>query len=208
VTLELGSIPATGLPLRRSDGRSSIGCVIRSLRKEKGFSQEELAKRSRVDRTTIARVECGIFKSLSVQTLEGIAAAIGIDLKTLLIKADSAGESSSYRSHLSRIEFSFEYPDEGFRILSHTPKRKEFFFGKIEIRPQKTVPSAKLPHPQQIYLHLLEGKILLTFQNKQLLLKLGDCFAFSGFGEYEFYNPDQFKPAASLFITYPSFLPS
>lgn len=199
--------PPAPIGIQRSDGRGSIGLVIRSLRKERGFSQEALAHMARVDRTTIARVECGIFKSLSVEKLEMIAVAIGVDLKTLLIKADSLGESLSYRGRLGQAEFVLDFPDAGFRILSHIPKRKEFFFGKIEIEPQKTLPSATLPHPQQIYLHALEGKILLSRQNRQFLLKTGDCFAFSGLGEYEFYNPDQFKPAASLFITYPSFLP-
>ena len=205
---DIALFPSPSPSLHRSDGRGSIGEAIRALRKEKGVSQEQLARRAHVDRTTIARVECGIFKSLSVEKLEGIAAAIGMDLKSLLIKADSMGESLSYRGHLSRVEFSLEYPDEGFRILSHTPKNKEFFFGKIEIRPQKTIHPAKLPHPDQIYLHVLEGKLLLTREGKQFLLKPADCFAFSGFGEYEFYNPDQFKPACSLFITHPSFLPS
>lgn len=199
--------PVAAPDLERTDERGSIGAVIRNLRKERGFSQEELAQKAHVDRTTIARVECGIFKSLSVEKLELIAVAIGMDLKTLLVKADSVGESMSYRGHLSQIEFTLDYPEEGFKILSHIPKRKEFFFGRIEIKPQKTIASIKLPHPEQIYLHTLEGKVLLTRDSKQFLLKTGDCFAFTGLANYEFYNPDQFKPASALFITYPSFLP-
>lgn len=203
---EIGILTLPESVLQKSDGRGSIGLVIRNLRKERGMSQEELAKKARVDRTTIARVECGIFKTLSVEKLELIAAAISMDLKALLVKADSVGESLSYRGHLSQAEFALDYPEEGFRIISHIPKRKEFFFGRIEIQPQKTIPTAKLPHPEQIYLHTLEGKILLTRESKQFLLKPGDCFAFTGLIDYEFYNPDQFKPLSALFITYPSFL--
>ncbi len=193
-------------PIHRSDGRSSIGQIIRDLRKEKGISQEELAKKARIDRTTIARVECGIFKSLSMGKLEGIAVAIGVDLKTLLLKADAAEESVSCRGNLNRVEFALDYPVEGFQIISLIPKRKEFFFGKIEIQPQKTIASNKLPHPEQIYVHSLDGKLLLVREAKEFLLKPGDCLAFSGFQDYELYNPDQLKPASSLFITYPSFL--
>lgn len=200
------SLPVPFPPIQKTDGRYSIGQAIRLLRKEKGISQEELAKKARVDRTTIARVECGIFKSLCVEKLEGVAEAIGIDLKTLLIRASSIGESMSYRGHLSRIEFALEYPEDGFRIISHIPRRKEFFFGKIEIQPQKTIPSTKLPHPEQIYLHSLEGKILLNRERRESLLKPGECLAFAGFPEYEIYNPDPFKGASALFITYPSFL--
>lgn len=204
--LKIGSERDSSLPLHRKDGRNSIGQAIRFIRKERGITQEVLAKMARVDRTTVARIECGIFKSISVEKLEGIAVAIGLDLKTLFVKAGSLGESLSYRGHLGQIEFALDYPQEGFRIISHFPKQREFFFGRVVIEPQKTILSKKLPHPQQIYLHALEGKLLLTMSQKEILLKPGDCFAFPGLVEYELYNPDQFKPVSSLFITYPSFL--
>lgn len=190
----------------REDGRTAIGQVIRSLRKEKGLSQEELARLAGVDRTTIARVESGVFKSLALEKLEGIAAAIGMDLKSLLLKADSTDEAALFRGQLNRIEFSLAYPQDGFRIDSHMQRRKEFFLGKIEIQPHKTIPSTKLPHPDQIYLHVLEGKILLLHQAQEFLLKPGDCFTFAGKTDYEFYNPDQLKTSVTLFITHPSFL--
>lgn len=190
----------------REDGRTAIGEAIRSLRKEKRLSQEELAHIASVDRTTIARVEGGVFKSLSVEKLEAIAAAIGTDLKSLLLKADSAEEKLAFCGQLNRIEFSLDYPQDGFRIDSPMPRQKEFFLGKIAIQPQKTIPWAKLPHPDQIYIHLLEGKMLLTRQAQQCLLKPGDCFTFAGKMDYEFYNPDPFKTCVTLLITHPSFL--
>lgn len=192
--------------LHEVDGRSSIGQAIRLTRREKGLSQEGLARKAGIDRTTIARVECGIFKTLSVEKLEGIAWALGLEMKDLILKARSMVEGQTCRSHLNRIAFSLDYPEDGFRIVSILPKRREFFFGRIEVLPQKNVASAKLPHPEQIYLHVLEGKVHLTWEVKEYLLKPGDCFAFSGFRDYELYNPDLLKTAVSLFITYPSFV--
>ena len=193
--------------IHAADGKTSIGQVIRIMRKEKGFSQEGLAKRTHIDRTTIARVESGVFKSLSIAKLEAIAQVFGIDLKALLHKCSSEGEALTLRGHMSRVEFALEYPEAGFRIISFIPKRKEFFFGKIEIQAQRTIPSDKLPHPEQVYLHALEGKIVLIRDLNEFLLKPGDCFAFSGLSDYELFNPDQLKKASSFFITYPSFLP-
>ncbi len=187
--------------------KENLGQIIRALRKEKGISQEELARKTQMDRTTIARVECGIIKTLSMGRLEGIARAVGIDLKTLLARVNFEGESASYRGHLNQTAFSLEYPEDGFRIISLTPKQKEFFFGRIEIQPQRTIASAKLPRTEQIYLHLFDGKVLLTRLAKELLLKAGDCFIFSGVSDYEFYNPDPLKSISALFVTYPSFLP-
>ena len=187
--------------------RSSLGRAIQLMRKEKGLSQEELAKRTHIDRTTIARVECGVFKSLSIEKLEAIAQTFGIDLKALLLKCSSEGEALTLRGHVSRVEFALEYPEAGFRIISFIPKRKEFFFGKIEIEAQRTIPPSKLPHPEQVYLHALEGKTVLIRDLNEFLLKPGDCFAFSGLSDYELFNPDQLKEASAFFITYPSFLP-
>lgn len=208
----MGAFPEAGMFISppsipfQSDDRTSIGGVVRAARKEKGISQEELARRAQVDRTTIARIECGIFKSVSRERLEGIAQAIGVDLKALLLKTQSSGESMSYRGHFNQVAFSLEYPEDGFRIVSLIPKRREFFFGRIEIKPQKTIPSPKLPHAEQIYIHLFDGKMLLTRFTKELLLKTGDCFVFTGLSDYEFYNPDPLKSILALFVTYPSFL--
>lgn len=194
-------------PVPVTHDKSSIGHVIRMMRKEKGLSQEELAQKTHIDRTTIARVECGIFKTLSIEKLEGIATALRIDLKALLLKGGLEGEALTLRGHVGCVEFTIEYPEAGFRFVSLIPKRKELFFGRIELRHQKTIISSQLPHPDQIYLHCLEGKLVLIRDTKEFLLKPGDSFAFPGFSDYEIYNPDQLKEVSAFFITYPSFLP-
>jgi len=191
----------------KPENNRSFGDVIRSLRKEKGLSQEYLAKHAHIDRTTIARVESGKFKTLSMPNLEMIAEVLGIGLKTLILKTETAGEAASYRGQIDKFEFIIDFPESGFRILSLLPKKKEFFFGKIELNAQKTVPSSKLPHPAQIYIHCLEGKMMLLRESREFLLKQGDHIAYCGLDEYEFYNPEPLKLSACLLITYPSFLP-
>lgn len=206
---DAGFLPVSIPPEQKTTKRRySMGQVIKHFRRELGMSQEDLAQKASVDRTTIARVECGVIKTLSMGKLEAIAEAIGMDLKTLLIKADSMGEILNYRSQTTRAEFTLEFPEQGFRIVSHVPKRREFFFGKIEIEPHKSIASEKLPHPEQVYLHALDGKILLARERKEYLLKAGDCFAFTGQTAYELFNPDLLKGCSALFITYPSFLPA
>lgn len=192
--------------MHQVDGRTSIGEVIRVFRKEKRISQDDLARKAHMARSTIARIECGVFKSISVATLDGIAKAFELDAKALLLKAESMGEALTCRGHVSQAAFVLDYPDQGFKILSLLPKKKEFFFGKIEIEPNRTVPSNALPHPEQVCLNLLEGEMLLNKEGTHFRLKAGDYLAFSGRVEYEIQNTLLVKTAKAFFVTYPSFL--
>lgn len=192
--------------VEQAGGRSSIGEAIRLIRKEKKISQEDLAKKAQVARSTIVRIECGIFKSISVETLGVIAKAFGLDLKTLLLKTESLGESLTCRGHVGQAVFVLDYPDQGFRILSLIPRKKEFFFGKIQIQPERTIPSLTLPHPDQVCLNVIEGEILLTREGKSFRLKAGDYLAFPGAGEYELQNTQLVKPTCAFLVTCPSFV--
>ena len=203
-----GTVSLAEYPVEIRAAGFEIGQTLKALRKAKRLTQQEVAAKACLDRTTLAKLECGIFKSLSIPRLENIARVLGIDLLALLVKARSLGEAMAFRTQVNKVEFSLEYPEEGFRIVSFVPRSQEFFFGKIEIKAQKTAPSAKLPHPPFIYLHVLEGKIVLTRVGAQVVLKPGDCHTIPGSAEYELYNSDLLKPAQSLFITHPSFLMS
>ena len=151
-------------------------------------------------------IECGIFKSISTETLGVIAKAFELDLKTLLLKAESMGESLTCRGHVSQAAFVLDYSEKGFRIFSLIPKKKEFFFGRIEIEPERTILSDTLPHPDQVCLNVLEGEILLKREGTHFRLKAGDYLAFSGTREYELQNTQLVKPSRAFLVTYPSFV--
>lgn len=55
-----------------------IGTRVRNIRKKKGFSQEQLAKKALVSVATIGRLESG--KCVSSRTLLGISKVIGVNL--------------------------------------------------------------------------------------------------------------------------------
>ena len=54
-----------------------------SLRKERGYSQRELAERSGIDASQLAKIERG-YNSPSVATLTKIAEALGADIKVIV----------------------------------------------------------------------------------------------------------------------------
>ena len=59
-----------------------IGNRIREVRKEKGYSQEELAALADLDRTYMTSVECGK-RNISIVNLHRIAKALGVTLEEL-----------------------------------------------------------------------------------------------------------------------------
>ena len=59
---------------------SEIGTVIRQKRKEYGLTQEEMAKKAKLSRTTLSKVENGYFGNISVATLDNILSILGLTI--------------------------------------------------------------------------------------------------------------------------------
>ena len=57
--------------------------LLKQLRKEKGLTQEELAKKVGVGQSYINKLEKG-FKNPALDTLQRIGKVLGVDYKTLL----------------------------------------------------------------------------------------------------------------------------
>jgi transcriptional regulator with XRE-family HTH domain len=68
---------------------AAFGVVVRQQRRALGLSQEELASRAGLDRTTIGRVERGEFR-VTLDAAEAMALACGVPLWTLLRQAAGA----------------------------------------------------------------------------------------------------------------------
>lgn len=63
---------------------SSIAKNLRKLRKNKGFSQERLARLADVANNTIVKIEARKNKNPTIDTLKKIAKALNIDIRELI----------------------------------------------------------------------------------------------------------------------------
>jgi transcriptional regulator with XRE-family HTH domain len=59
---------------------------IRQLREERGLSQLDLARETRLNRNTLARIELGVTQPIP-QTIEAIAGALGVSVEDLTNEA-------------------------------------------------------------------------------------------------------------------------
>jgi len=63
---------------------STLAKNIRKLRQEKGWSQDELARKSDIPFTTLTKIETGVIKKPSVFTVKEIASALDTSIDDLL----------------------------------------------------------------------------------------------------------------------------
>lgn len=61
-----------------------LGEKIRKLRIKKGLSQERLARLADISYNTIVKIEAGASNNPTIQTLSGIANALGVSLDELM----------------------------------------------------------------------------------------------------------------------------
>ncbi len=71
--------------------RQVIAANVLRLRKERGWSQEKLARQTELSRETIRLIETG-GRSVYIETLERIAVALGVDIADLTTRAWFNGE--------------------------------------------------------------------------------------------------------------------
>lgn len=61
---------------------------LRPVRLEKGWTQEELARRSGVDQSTISRIENGLTRGVGLGIVERLADALDLNPRALLASSD------------------------------------------------------------------------------------------------------------------------
>ncbi|MCD6192142.1 MAG: helix-turn-helix transcriptional regulator [Candidatus Aminicenantes bacterium] len=68
----------------RCQEKNLIGKRIKQLRQKNNLTQEKLAIKAGVPYTTLTKIESGVIKKPSVQTIAKIAKALGVPIENLL----------------------------------------------------------------------------------------------------------------------------
>jgi len=74
-----------------------ISLRIRELRRARGWSQAELARRAGVRQATVSRMESGATTKVSLRVLERLAGALEVDPGYLLVSAPLRGDRRPQR---------------------------------------------------------------------------------------------------------------
>lgn len=176
------------------------------MRLDRKLSQGDLASRASLSRSAVSALETGRYQTISLECIQAVAFTLGTSLSNLLNQAELPESFPIKKGHEAQGEFVLDYPEAGFRIISWLPRRKEVFLGHFSLHSKSEITNGILPHASLIFFETFKGVMLVSFAEREVVLKEGEYLFFDGKGDYRLYNPDPLCEARGLLTTFPSFL--
>ncbi len=164
---------------------------LKSLRTERGWSLEELAKRSAVSRATLSRLE-NAEVSATAAVLGRLCAAYGMTLSRLIRLVESEFQPLVH----SDEQPVWVDPKTGYVRRSVSPPAQMLAAEALEcwLEPGTEITYDHPPRPGlEHHIILTEGELCVTIEGRQHALHPGDCLRYQLFGRSEFRTGD--KPA-------------
>ncbi|WP_269930605.1 helix-turn-helix domain-containing protein [Aminobacter sp. HY435] len=171
---------------------------LRSLRAERGWPLDELAKRSTVSRATLSRLE-NAEVSPTASVLGKLCAAYGLTMSRLMHMVEGAFAPLVRRD----VQPLWSDPEIGFRRRSISPPAQTLAGEALECELDADVritydapPRPGLEH----HLVLVEGQLSVTVDGQAHELRPGDCLRYQLFGPSAFTTPQQAGAKYILFV--------
>ncbi|MDO5689223.1 MAG: helix-turn-helix domain-containing protein [Tissierellia bacterium] len=178
----------------------NIGDKIKQLRLQLGLTQEELAERSELTKGFISQIERDL-TSPSVDSLEDLLEALGTSLSEFF-------KEEVDRRIVFREEDYYISKDEqsGVSISWIVPNAQKNRMEPIRLElTEKGHSKEYSPHEGEEFGYVLKGKIHLTVNGVEHLLKKGECFYTGGENTRKLSNAARGKSEVLWISTPPSF---
>ena len=164
-----------------------IGASLKVIRKQKGLSQRELAKRAGVTNSTISMIEKNSV-SPSVSSLKKVLSGLPLSLVDFFSMEGNAQSEAKvvYRSdelldigdgNLDYKLIGRDYPNRAMSVMSET------------YPPGSDTGAEMLKHEGEEAAMVLEGKLELTVGDEVFILEAGDSYYFNSESPHRFRNP-------------------
>jgi transcriptional regulator with XRE-family HTH domain len=153
---------------------------LKSLRSDRGWSLDELAKRSGISRATLSRLE-NADVSPTASVLGKLCAAYGMTMSRLIRMVEE-----SYAPVIRRgQQMLWIDPESGYRRHSISPPAQSLA-GEVlhcELPPHTRIDYEDAPRPGlEHHLVLVDGQLDMTIGSDHYALDTGDCLRFQLFG--------------------------
>ena len=181
-----------------TDIDARIARRLKSLRGERGWSLEMLARQSGVSRATLSRLEHGEV-SPTASVLGRLCAAYGITLSRLMHLVEE-----SFEPLLSREgQPVWTDPETGFCRRSISPPSGALSGEALEatLQPATDIGYDRPPTPGlEHHLFLIDGALTVDIEGQTHYLRPGDCLRYRLFGESRFTTPEDSGAHYVLFM--------
>jgi transcriptional regulator with XRE-family HTH domain len=161
---------------------------LKGLRGERGWSLDELARRTHVSRATLSRLE-NAEVSPTASILGKLCAAYGLTMSRLLRLVEDEYVPLVRRSE----QFVWTDPAGGFQRRSVSPPARALAAEVLEctLDPGTRITYERPPRPGlEHHLLLLEGQLEVTVEDHSHQLRPGDCLRYQLFGPSAFATPE------------------
>ena len=173
-----------------------LGENVASLRKKRGFSQNQLAHLAEIPRSTLSYVESGVGNP-SLSNLSRIAGALQASLEELLspppahFKLVRAMEVPTQTRHQGKITVYKLLPDPTPGML----------LDRFEMEPHTRMGGVPHHSGTREYLTCIQGEVAITVSGERFHLKKGDVFSFPGDHNHSYENPGGVKNICISVVT-------
>lgn len=166
-----------GRPAPSGDG-GRIGARIKALRRERGWTLQELGRRSEVSISALSKIENNVV-SASFDTLLKIARALDASFETLLDEG-APGPASRLTSTRADAGLPFETDRYRYRVMSGEIRQKHMIPLHMEVKARELPDLAEWSsHEGEEFIYVLRGPIELhTEFYEPLRLETGDSAYF------------------------------
>jgi len=146
---------------------SAVRARLRSLRRTRGWSLDDLAERSHLSASTISRIETGK-RAISLDVLIALADALDVDVNSLIDVADN--DDIIIRPAPTRWR--------GVTIWPLSRPASSTAAIKMRLEPTAQRPEPRI-HPGHDWLFVLSGSLELTLGERQVIVNTGEAAEFS-----------------------------
>lgn len=168
-----------------------ISNKIRSLRKKRGLTLQELADHTGLSKGYLSRIE-RMHQAPPVFTLQKIAHALGIDIGEFFSSGTDSSAVSENLDIVKHEEQDIESKENDYLVYEYIPLLKSFkdkymWPVIVKVRTGKT---EFFTHDSEEFVYVLKGPVHFFYEDGEHMLETGDAFYFDSRLPHAFQNDE------------------
>ncbi len=180
----------------------NLGARIRTIRKQKGLTLVEIAKRTGIAQATLSRIETGGMMG-TVDSHEKIAEVLGIGLPDLYSGVDKRYDQISHITRENERKATHHSKNLQIELLVTESSKKKITPYLVTLEKESQSPVEKLERGVEKFFFILEGEAKARVDQNDYVLKTGETLYFDASLPHQLIN-EKSKPVRVLAAVSPS----